>query len=72
MVTLMDTGYINYNVIMQWLDIFIEQIGAGPTQPWNLLLCDGHFTHEYEPFTVKAAEHHILVILYPSHKTHTL
>jgi hypothetical protein len=71
-VTLIDTGYINYDVIMQWLDYFIEQIGVGSTQPWNLLLCNGYVTHKYKPFTVKAAEHHILVILYPSHKTHAL
>jgi hypothetical protein len=66
------TGYINNDIAMHWLDWFIKQIGAGPTEPWQILFCDGHSTHDDTAFKIKAADNHILVIIYPSHETHAL
>ena len=37
-----------------------------------MLLCDGHITHLYPDFVIKAVENHIVVHTFPSHLTHCL
>ena len=66
------TGYTNNDIIMQYLDHLIEQTGAGPSKPRKMLLCDGHITHEYPEFVIKASENHIVLLEYPPHLTHAL
>jgi DDE superfamily endonuclease len=56
---------------MEYLDHFIEHSHARPDKPWKLLLLDGHESHRYDPFQLKAAEHHIM-FYYPSYLTHVL
>ena len=51
-ITCSDTGYTNNDIIMEYLDWFIEITGQGPEKPWKMLLLDGHSTHEYEPFVI--------------------
>jgi hypothetical protein len=66
------TGYTSNEKIMEYLDHFIKHSGAGPNAHWRLLLCDGHSTHEFEDFKLKAYENHIVVYTLPSHETQAL
>jgi hypothetical protein len=71
-ITTSPTGYTNNDVIMEYLEHLIEFSGAGPCKEWRMLLCDGHITHLYPEFVIKAAENHIVVHTFPSHLTHCL
>ena len=66
------TGYTNNQIVMEYLDHLIQHSHASPDKPWKLLLLDGHESHRYELFQLKAAEHHIKLFYYPSHLTHVL
>ena len=44
----------------------------GLNKPWKILFLDGHESHRYDPFQLKAAEHHIKLFYFPSHLTHVL
>jgi hypothetical protein len=66
------TGYTNNQIVMEYLDHLIQHSHAGPDKPWKLLLLDGHESHRYELFQLKAAEHRIKLFYYPSHLTHVL
>jgi hypothetical protein len=50
----------------------IKYSKAGSDKPWKILLLDGHESHHYKPFQLKAAEHHIKLFYFPSHLTHVL
>jgi hypothetical protein len=71
-ITSSPTGYTNNTIIMEYLDHLILHTKAGPNKPWKALLLDGHESHHYLPFQLKAAEHHIKLIYFPSHLTHAL
>jgi hypothetical protein len=71
-ITSSPTGYTNNEVIMEYLDHLIEHSGAGPNKEWRMLLCDGHVTHTYPEFIIKAVENHIVVVEFLSHYTHVL
>ena len=71
-ITCSPTGYTNNEIVMEYLDHLIEYTRAGPTKPWKLLLLDGHESHHYEPFQLKATENHIKLLYFPSHLTHAL
>jgi hypothetical protein len=66
------TGYTSNENIIEYLDHLLENIDAGPTKPWYMLLCDGHITHQYLDFEIKCHENHIVVMSYLSHLTHCL
>ena len=66
------TGYTNNDVVMKYLDHLIQYSRAGPNKPWKMLLLDGHESHVYKPFQLKAAENHIKLFWFPSHLTHAL
>jgi hypothetical protein len=66
------TGYTNNIVIIQYLDHLLMHTSSGPTKPWKMLLLDGHITHEYPEFVIKAIENHIIYFEFPSHLTHAL
>jgi hypothetical protein len=57
---------------MQYLDHLLIHTGLGLIKPWKMLLLDGHITHEYPKFVIKAAENHIVCFEFPSHLTHAL
>lgn len=71
-ITTSPTGYTNDKVVMDYLDHLIEHTRASAIKPWKLLLLDGHITHEYSDFVIKANEHHIALHCFPSHLTHAL
>lgn len=66
------TGYTNNEIVMQYLNHLIKHSKAGLNKPWKILLLDGHESHHYKPFQLKAAEHHIKLFYFPSHLTHIL
>ena len=71
-ITTSPTGYTNDIIIMKYLDYLIFHTKASNTKPWKLLLLDGHITHEYPEFVIKAHGHHIALHMFPSHLTHAL
>lgn len=71
-ITTSPTGYTNDKVVMDYLDHLIQHTKASAKKHWKLLLLDGHLTHEYPDFVVRAAEHHIALMVFPSHLTHAL
>lgn len=66
------TGYTNNEIAMQYLDHLIKHSHARPEKAWKILLLDGHESHRYQPFQLKAAEYHIKLFYFPSHLTHVL
>jgi hypothetical protein len=69
---LSDTGYTNDKLALWWLEHFIQHSDSGPDKPWKLLLLDGHVSHEYPQFVLKAEENNIALFRFPSHLTHIL
>lgn len=57
---------------MEYLDHLIKHTKVFDSKPWKLFLLDGHITHEFFDFVVKAHEHHIALHVFPSHLTHAL
>jgi hypothetical protein len=68
----LETGFTNNSIIMQYLDHLIKHTNAGPNKAWQALLLDGHKSHHYLPFQLKAIEHYIKLVYFPSHLTHIL
>ena len=66
------TGYTNNEIVMQYLDHLIKHSKAGLNKPWKILLLDGHKSHHYKPFQLKAVEHYIKLFYFPSHLMHIL
>ena len=71
-ITTSPTGYTNDKVVMEYLNYLIKHTKAFSLKPWKLLLLDGHITHEFLDFVVKAQEHHIALHVFFSHLTHAL
>ena len=57
---------------MEDLDHLIKHTKASSSKLWKLLLLDGHITHEFPDFVVKAYEHHIGFHVFLSYLTHAL
>jgi hypothetical protein len=53
------TGYINNDVAMKYLNHLIKYLRARLNKPWKILLLDGHESHVYKLFQLKAGEHNI-------------
>ena len=71
-ITTSPTGYTNDKVVMEYLEHLIKHTRASVSKPWKLLLLDGHITHKFPDFVVKAYKHHIALHVFPSHLTHAL
>lgn len=50
----LDTGYTNDHIAIQWLNHFIKRTDSRPDKPWKLLLLDGHISHETPEFVIEA------------------
>lgn len=57
---------------MDYLDHLIKHTKASGSKLWKLLLLDGHITHQFPDFVVKAYKHHIALHVFLSHLTHAL
>jgi hypothetical protein len=71
-VLLTESGYINEEKALKWLDRFIGQTGAGPDKPWKILLMDNHASHCTPDFDLKCLTNHIEPFRFLSYFTHVL
>jgi len=66
------TGWTNNKLGMAWLQRFDQYTKAKARRSWRLLICDGHSSHLTMEFLSYATRNRILVMVFPSHSTHTL
>ena len=69
---LSDSGYINDQLAIEWLQHFILHTGSSKDSEPKVLLLDSHASHHYPPFAIFAAEHQIFPFALPSHLTHIM
>lgn len=67
-----DSGYINGDLALEYLDQLIQFIDAGPKKPPKLLLMDRHGSHMDPRFIIKATDNNIHPFPFPGHLTHIL
>jgi hypothetical protein len=67
-----DSGYINSDIALQYLDHLILHLGLIETQRLKVLLMDNHLSHITPKFTLKAEQANIYVYSFPGHLTHIL
>lgn len=71
-VTISDTGYINTDLFVQWLQHFIKHVKCSKENK-VLLLLDGHTTHSKNlEALLLARENGIILLQLPGHTTHRL
>ena len=66
------TGWTNNTLGMAWLRRFNDATRRKARRLWRLLICDGHCSHLTMEFLTYATKNRILVMVFPSHSTHTL
>jgi hypothetical protein len=66
------TGWTNDRLGLAWLKRFDQFTKKKARQAWRLLICDGHGSHITMEFLAYATKKRILVMVFPSHSTHTL
>ena len=71
-VLLSDSGYINSELALTYLDHLIKHTGAGMDKPPKVLLMDQHGSHMDDDFIIKATEKNIHPFPFPGHLTHVL
>lgn len=71
-VTSTPTGWTNEKLGLAWLKMFNQFTKKKARQSWRLLICDGHGSHVTRAFLDYAIENRIIVMVFPSHSTHTL
>ena len=65
-------GFITDKLAMEFLDHFIQYTGAGPDQPWKMLLFDNHGSHRTPQFVLKYVYNHIVPRSFQAHLTHVM
>jgi hypothetical protein len=71
-ITVSDSGYINEEICMVWLDHFIKHNNCSPNGPWHILLMDGATCHAAPRFVLTAKYYKIWIVEFPSHQTHLI
>jgi hypothetical protein len=66
------TGWTNNKLGLAWLKRFHLATKEKARRSWRLLICDGHGSHMTMEFLAYAVSKRILVMVFPSHSTHTL
>jgi hypothetical protein len=66
------TGWTNDKLGLAWLKRFNQFTRKKARRSWRLLICDGHGSHLTMDFLAYATQNRILVMVFPSHSTHTL
>jgi hypothetical protein len=66
------TGWTNNKLGLAWLKRFHQATKAKAGRSWRLLICDGHGSHMTMEFLTYAIRKRILIMVFPSHSTHTL
>jgi hypothetical protein len=67
-----DTGFINIDIAMDYLDHLIKHTNAGEDSPLKILLMDRHGSHTSPEFILKATNARIIPFPFPGHLTHVL
>jgi hypothetical protein len=71
-VVLSDSGYINSELALIYLDHLIKHTNAGMDKPIKVLLMDQHGSHMDDDFIIKATANNIHPFPFPGHLTHVL
>ena len=71
-VLLSNSGYINSELALIYLDHLIEHTNAGTDKPPKVLLMDQHGSHMDDNFIIKATANNIHPFAFPGHLTHVL
>jgi DDE superfamily endonuclease len=71
-VLLSDSGYINSELALIYLDHLIKHTDAGIDKPSKVLLMDRHGSHMDNDFIIKATANNIHPFPFPGHLTHVL
>jgi hypothetical protein len=66
------TGWTNNKLGLAWLKRFHQATKTKARRSWRLLICDGHGSHMTMEFLAYAVQKRILIMVFPSHSTHTL
>ena len=66
-----DSGWINTELFVQWLDFFIKHVKPSVDRP-VLLILDNHESHRALSVIEKASENHVVLLSVPPHTTHKL
>jgi hypothetical protein len=67
-----ESGYINTQLALEYLDPLILHTNAWKDQRMKVLLMDQHSSHISDEFTVKATDANIHPFTFPGHLTHVL
>jgi hypothetical protein len=67
-----ETGYMNSELALEYLDRFIQFTGARPNVPPKILLMDRHGSYMDPRFRVKATDNNIHPFPFPGYLTHIL
>lgn len=71
-IELSDSGWINSEVALAWLEHFDEHTRARRKGSHRLLIMDGHGTHVSEEFLAKCKVLNIVPVCMPAHSSHLL
>jgi hypothetical protein len=64
-------GWTNNKLGLAWLKRFHQATKTKARRSWRLLICDGHGSHMTMEFLAYAVQKRILIMVFPSHSTHT-
>ena len=66
-------GWTNNDLGLTWLEQVFDRYTKGKARrKWRLLIIDGHGSHVTKDFIDYCDKHKILLLVFPSHATHTL
>ena len=71
-ITSTPTGWTNQKLGLAWLKRFDQFTKKKARRSWRLLICDGHGSHVTKEFLDYSIKNRIIVMVFPSHSTHTL
>jgi hypothetical protein len=71
-VTSTPTGWTNQKLGLAWLKRFDQFTKKKARRSWRLLICDGHGSHVTKEFLDYSIKNRIMVMVLPSHSSHTL
>jgi hypothetical protein len=69
-VLLSDSGFINGQLAIRWLEHFVEY--TAPHEETKVLLLDSHVSHISDDSIILAAASNVIIYAFPSHLTHIL
>jgi hypothetical protein len=71
-ILLSESGFTNDEIAFRFLEHSIQYTGAGPDQPYELLLMDNHGSHLTHVFIDLVTQNNIVPFTFPAHLTHCM